>query len=44
MFAAQSFDARADMRGACMPFKKGAHGGNLVSPVKASEPKASEAK
>jgi hypothetical protein len=35
--------ARADMRGAST-LKKGAHGGNLVSPVKASEPKASEAK
>jgi hypothetical protein len=34
--------ARADMRGASI-VKKGAHGGNLVSPVKASEPEASEA-
>jgi hypothetical protein len=33
------------MRGAAVAclLKKGAHGGNLVSPVKASEPKASEA-
>ncbi len=38
-----SVSARADMRGAST-FEKGAHGGNLVSPVKVSEPKASEAK
>jgi hypothetical protein len=34
--------ARADMRGASL--EEGVHGGNPVSPVKASEPKASEAK
>jgi hypothetical protein len=35
--------ARADRRGARI-LKKGAHGGNLVSAVKATEPKAREAK
>jgi len=37
-----SLYARADTRGARIVVKKGAHGGNVISPVKASEPKATE--